>query len=239
MENITGKIHSFESFGTVDGPGIRFVIFMQGCPLQCKYCHNRDTWDATGGTQYPVDTIVQKALRLKPYMEVSNGGITVSGGEPLLQTTFVTELFKKVKEKKIHTALDTSGSLPLNENIQELLHYTDLVLLDIKHIDNQKCIDLTGVPNTNTLNFAKYLSNHEIPIWIRQVLIPGITADEDDLKKLKAFISTLKTVEKVELLPYHNLGKFKWEALGKKYELENVIPPSGEEIKRAKDILGI
>ena len=112
-------------------------------------------------------------------------------------------------------------------------------MLDIKHIDNQKCIDLTGVPNTNTLNFAKYLSNHEIPIWIRQVLIPGITADEDDLKKLKAFISTLKTVEKVELLPYHNLGKFKWEALGKKYELENVIPPSGEEIKRAKDILGI
>ncbi len=239
MENITGKIHSFESFGTVDGPGIRFVIFMQGCPLQCKYCHNRDTWDATGGTKYPVDTIVQKALRLKPYMEVSNGGITVSGGEPLLQTAFVTELFKKVKEKKIHTALDTSGSLPLNENIQELLHYTDLVLLDIKHIDNQKCIDLTGVPNTNTLNFAKYLSNHEIPIWIRQVLIPGITADEDDLKKLKAFISTLKTVEKVELLPYHNLGKFKWEALGKKYELENVIPPSSEEIKRAKDILGI
>lgn len=239
MENITGKIHSFESFGTVDGPGIRFVVFMQGCPLQCKYCHNRDTWDATGGTQYSVDTIVQKALRLKPYMEVSKGGITVSGGEPLLQTAFVTELFKKVKDKKIHTALDTSGSLPLNKTIEELLHYTDLVLLDIKHIDNQKCMDLTGVPNTNTLNFAKYLSDNGIPMWIRQVLIPGITDDENDLKNLKEFISHLKTVEKVELLPYHNLGKFKWEALGKKYELENVMPPSSEEIKRAKDILGI
>lgn len=239
MENITGKIHSFESFGTVDGPGIRFVIFMQGCPLQCKYCHNRDTWDATGGTEYQVDTIVQKALRLKPYIEVSKGGITVSGGEPLLQTAFVTELFKKIKEKKIHTALDTSGSLPLNENIQELLHYTDLVLLDIKHIDNQKCIDLTGLPNTNTLNFAKYLSNTGIPMWIRQVLIPGITDDENDLKKLKTFISGLKTVQKVEILPYHHLGKFKWEALGEKYELADVVPPSGEEIKRAKDILGI
>jgi pyruvate formate lyase activating enzyme len=236
---ITGKIHSFESFGTVDGPGIRFVIFMQGCPLKCKYCHNRDTWDTTGGTVYSVDDVIQKVLRLKPYIETSNGGVTVSGGEPLLQAQFVTALFKKLHDLHIHTALDTSGSLPITEPIKELLKYTDLVLLDIKHIDNQKCIDLTGTPNTNTLNFATYLSENTIPTWIRQVLVPGITDDEKDLHQLKHFISTLESVEKVEILPYHNLGKFKWEELGYKYELENVASPTEEQIKNAKRILNI
>lgn len=236
---LKGRIHSFESFGTVDGPGIRFVIFMQGCPLHCKYCHNRDTWDSSGGTEYSVEDIFKQAMRLKPYITASHGGVTVSGGEPLLQTAFVTELFKQLKQKNIHTALDTSGAFPMNKNIEELLCLTDLVLLDIKHIDNQKCIDLTGVPNTNTLNFARYLSEHSIPIWIRQVLVPGFTDDENDLKKLKAFISTLKTVKKVELLPYHNLGKYKWEKLGIPYALENVAPPTQEQIQRAKDILGI
>lgn len=236
---ITGKIHSFESFGTVDGPGIRFVVFMQGCPLKCKYCHNRDTWDVSKGTEYSVESVMQQVMRLKPYFHVSHGGITVSGGEPLLQTTFVTEFFKQAKQKKIHTTLDTSGSLPLTDKIKELLQYTDLVLLDIKHIDPKKCIDLTGAPNTNTLNFATYLSEHSIPMWIRQVLVPGFTDDEKDLKKLKEFIDTLKTVEKVEILPYHNLGKFKWDKLEEKYSLENVVPPDEEHIKHAKSILGI
>ena len=236
---ITGKIHSFESFGTVDGPGIRFVLFMQGCPLRCKYCHNRDTWDASSGEEYSLESIFKQIIRFKPYMNVSHGGVTISGGEPLLQTQFVTELLKKLKEKKIHTALDTSGSLPISDSIKELLRYTDLVLLDIKHIDNEKCIALTGAPNTNTLNFAKYLSENGIPMWIRQVLIPGFTDDENDLKKLKEFIDTLKTVEKVEILPYHNLGKFKWEQLGVKYELENVVPPTEEQVSRAKTILKI
>ena len=233
------KIHSFESLGTVDGPGIRFVIFMQGCPLKCKYCHNRDTWDTNGGTLYSIDEIMQKVMRLKSYIETSDGGVTVSGGEPLLQVEFATELFKKLKSMNIHTALDTSGSLPVTEKIQELLKYTDLVLLDIKHIDNEKCIKLTGAPNTNTLNFAKYLGEHNIPIWIRQVLVPGFTDDENDLKKLKNFIDTLQSVEKIEILPYHDLGKFKWKELGLKYELENIKPPTQEQILKAKELLNI
>ncbi len=234
-----GRIHSFESFGTVDGPGIRFVIFMQGCPLKCKYCHNRDTWNISGGTEYSIDEVIEKVMRLKPYMNTSHGGVTVSGGEPLLQMPFVTELFKKLKEMKIHTALDTSGNFPISETLKELLTYTDLVLLDIKHINNEKCIDLTGLPNTNTLNFAKFLSQHDIPMWIRQVLVPGITDDEMDLLALKDFIASLKTVKKVEILPYHDLGKFKWAELGLKYELEGVRTATQEDVKRAKNILEI
>ena len=236
---IKGRIHSFESFGTVDGPGIRFVIFMQGCILKCKYCHNRDTWNPKSGTEYSVDEIFEKIMRSKPYIDSSNGGVTVSGGEPLLQAPFITGLFKKLKENNIHTALDTSGALPVSDNIKELLKYTDLVLLDIKHIDNEKCINLTGSPNTNTLAFAQYLSQNNIPAWIRQVLVPGYTDDENDLKKLKEFIYYLKNIEKVEILPYHDLGKFKWKELGLKYELENIKPPTQEEITKVKEILGI
>ena len=150
-----GYIHSFESFGTVDGPGIRYVTFMQGCPLKCKYCHNRDTWEVNIGKQYTVDEVVDRVLRSKPFIESSKGGFTASGGEPLLQSKFLIELFKKLKENNIHTALDTAGSLPINEEIKELLKYTDLVILDIKHIDEQKCIELTGTSNKNELEFAK------------------------------------------------------------------------------------
>ena len=239
MEDFIGKIHSFESFGTVDGPGIRFVVFMQGCPLKCKYCHNRDTWNVNSGTEYTIDEVIQKVMRSRPYFETSNGGVTVSGGEPLLQAPFVLELFKRLKKLGIHTALDTAGSLPISPIIQELLAYTDLVLLDIKHIDNEKAINLVGSPNTNNLNFAQYLSDNHIPMWIRQVLVPDYTDDENDLKKLKEFIDSLNNVEKVEILPYHNLGKYKWEELGVKYELENVHSPAKEEIEKAKKILGI
>ena len=238
MENI-GRIHSFESMGTVDGPGIRFVVFMQGCPLRCKYCHNRDTWDLNGGNEYSLEEILKKAMRSKPFMDASGGGVTISGGEPLLQAKFITELFKKLKSENIHTCLDTAGSLPISDEIKGLLKYTDLVLLDIKHIDNQKSINLVGASNTNNLNFAKYLSDNNIPMWIRQVLIPGYTDDENDLHKLKDFIDTLKTVEKAEILPYHNLGKYKWEVLHEKYELEDVKVPSAEEIKTAEKILKI
>lgn len=213
MDELLGRIHSLETLGTVDGPGIRFVVFMQGCPLKCKYCHNRDTWKINSGKTYTVDELIKKILRSKSYFEASGGGVTVSGGEPLLQVEFVTELFKRLKEKNIHTALDTAGSLPINDKIKELLKYTDLVLLDIKHIDEEKSIDLIGTSNKNNLNFAKYLSNNRIPMWIRQVLVPGYTDDKQDLLKLKEFISSLHSVKKVEILPYHNLGKFKWEKL--------------------------
>ncbi len=234
-----GKIHSIETFGTVDGPGIRFVIFMQGCTLKCKYCHNRDTWKLNSGTPTTIEELVKEILNYKSYMDNSGGGVTVSGGEPLLQTEFVTELFKKLKTLGIHTALDTAGSIPISNEIKELLKYTDLVLLDIKHIDEQKSINLTGFSNKNNLEFAKYLSNINVPVWIRQVLVPRYTDDKFDLQNLKKFIDTLKNVEKIEILPYHNLGKFKWEELGDTYELENVTPPSQEDIDKAKNILGI
>ena len=234
-----GKIHSTESFGTVDGPGIRFVVFMQGCSLKCKYCHNRDTWDTNSGTTISVSELVKEVLKYKTYIDNSNGGVTVSGGEPLLQTEFVTEFFKELKKLNIHTALDTAGSLPISDKIKELLKYTDLVLLDIKHINNEKAINLTGISNKNNLEFAKYLSNINIPVWIRQVLIPGYTDDKFDFIKLKEFLNTLKNVEKVEILPYHDLGKFKWEKLGDKYELENVKSPTNEDIQKAKNLLGI
>ena len=232
-----GYIHSFESFGTVDGPGIRFVVFMQGCPLKCKYCHNRDTWEVGIGKQYEVEEVAKKVLRSRPFMNSSGGGITVSGGEPLLQSEFLLELFQFLKENGVHTAIDTAGSLPVNDKIQKLLEVTDLVILDIKHIDNEKCMELTGQSNKNELDFARYCSEHNIPMWIRQVLVPGYTDDESDLKKTREFIDSLKTVEKIEVLPYHDLGKTKWENMGLVYPLEGVKTPTNETIKRAEEIL--
>ena len=236
---LTCKLHSTESLGTLDGPGIRFVIFFQGCPLHCKYCHNRDTWDVNSKNIVDIDELLNRISRSKPFIQASKGGVTASGGEPLLQAKFVTELFKRLKDMGIHTCLDTAGSLPITKEIEELLKVTDLVLLDIKHIDNQKCIDLVGSPNTNCLNFAKYLSGHNIPMWIRQVLVPGYSDDEKDLLKLKEFIASLKTVEKVEFLPYHDLGKFKWENLGISYPLEGVRTANQDDVDRAKKIIGI
>lgn len=232
------RIHSFESLGAVDGPGVRFVIFMQGCCLKCKYCQNRDTWDIHGGEEYSVDEILEKILRYKNYF-MPNGGVTVSGGEPLLQSKFLIELFTKLKEHSIHTCIDTSGSFDLTCDIKKLIDLTDLFLLDIKCINDEKCIELTGVSNKKELNFAKYLSDNNKPLWIRQVLVPGITNDEQDLLELKNFISSLRTVEKVEVLPYHNLGKFKWEKLDLKYPLEGYRTASSEDVKNAKYILGI
>lgn len=230
------KVHSFESLGTVDGPGIRFVIFLQGCHLKCKYCHNRDTWDINGGSYKSLDEIYEKILRYKPYFESSKGGVTVTGGEPLLQVKFLIELFKKLKKAGIHTCIDTSGIVNLTEDIKELLKLTNLVMLDIKHIDSEKCKDLTGHSNERELKFAKYLSENNIPIWIRQVIIPGITDEEKDIISLKEFIKTLRTVEKIEFLPYHKAGKYKWAELGKKYELANIREATQEDIGRVRKI---
>ena len=233
------KVHSIESFGTVDGPGIRFVLFLQGCHLQCKYCHNRDTWDINGGEYKSVDEIVEKINRYKNYIIPSGGGVTVTGGEPLIQASFVLELFKKLKENGIHTCVDTSAMFALTDGIKEVLKYTDLVLLDIKHIDDEKCKELVGVSNKKELEFARYLSDNNIKMWIRQVLVPGYTDNEQDLLKLKDFLATLKTLEKVQVLPYHNMGKYKWEKLGLEYPLEGVREANQEDIDIAKKILGI
>ena len=234
----TAKIHSFETFGTVDGPGIRFVIFMQGCHLRCKYCHNRDTWNINLGQEKSIQELLDMINRYLPYIKYS-GGVTISGGEPLLQAKFLIPFFKELKKINIHIAIDTSGMFILSDDIKQVLSLTDLVLLDIKHIDENKCKELVGFSNKNELEFAKYLSDNNIPIWIRQVIIPGITDDDQDLIKLRHFISTLKTVEKIELLSYHGMGKFKWESLGLKYELENIPDATQDDIYRAKRILGI
>lgn len=233
------KVHSIESFGTVDGPGIRFVLFLQGCNLECKYCHNRDTWDINGGKYKSLDEIIEKVLEYKNYIIPSGGGVTVTGGEPLLQVKFLIEFFKGLKKEGISTCIDTSGMVEITEDIKEVLKLTDLVLLDIKHIDNEKCKELVGRSNKQELKFAKYLSDNNVKMWIRQVLIPGYTDNEEDLLELKKFIETLRTVEKIQILPYHSIGKYKWEKLGAKYSLENVREATSEDVERAKKILKI
>ena len=232
------KVHSIESFGTVDGPGIRFVLFLQGCHLQCKYCHNRDTWNMNGGEYKSLDDIFEKIMKYKNYI-YPNGGVTVTGGEPLLQVKFLIELFEKLKKENIHTCIDTSGMVALTDDIKKLLSLTDLVLLDIKHIDSEKFKNLVGFNNEKELAFARYLSDNNIHMWIRQVLVPGYTDDELDLLKLKDFISSLNTVDKVEILPYHDMGRYKWEKLGLKYELDGVRVANDDDVKRAKNLLGI
>ncbi len=236
-----GRVHSFESFGTVDGPGIRYVVFLQGCPLRCKYCHNPDTWGA-GGKEYTALQVVTQALRYKNYFG-EKGGVTVTGGEPLLQIDFVIELFTLLKAQGIHTCVDTSGITfragdeASVEQHRKLLEVADLFLLDIKHIDDEKCKALTGRSNENTLAFAKFLSDNNKPTWIRQVLVPDLTDDESDLIKTREFIDGLRSVEKVEVLPYHTMGEVKYEKLGIEYPLKGVKTPTKERVAGAKRIL--
>ncbi len=245
MENkeIKGIIHSVESFGSVDGPGVRYIIFLQGCHMRCRYCHNPDTWamkDKNSYEETPAETL-KKALRYRSYWK-DNGGITVSGGEALLQLDYVTELFRLAKAEGVHTTLDTSGNPftreePFFSKFNELMKYTDLFLLDIKHIDSEKHKALTHWDNSNILDLARYLSDNGKKMWIRHVLVPGYTDDEEDLEKLRDFVKSLKTVDRFEILPYHTLGVFKWKELGMDYTLEDVAPPTGEQIERANNIL--
>ncbi|MGN0600001.1 MAG: pyruvate formate-lyase-activating protein [Oscillospiraceae bacterium] len=243
MNEIKGMIHSIESFGSADGPGVRYIFFLKGCPMRCKYCHNPDTWGSSALLEeLTPQQAYEKAARYKPYWK-NGGGITVSGGEALLQIDFVTELFKIAKEHGVNTCLDTSGqpftrSEPKFSKFKELIKYTDLFLLDIKEIDNEKHKELTGCSNESILDFARFLSDEGKNMWIRYVLVPTVTNDKEDLEKTRAFIDTLKTVERVEVLPYHTLGVFKWENLGIKYGLEGVPTPTSEEVKEAKEILG-
>jgi len=235
---IKGRIHSFESFGTVDGPGIRFVIFMQGCPFRCLYCHNPDTWSNESGTIYSVDEVFNKIKRFVPYFKNSGGGITVSGGEPLLQPKFITQLFKKCKEEGIHTTVDTNGFVDNNSDIiNVLLDYTDLVLLDIKHIDKEKHKSLTGSTNEKVLKFAQHLDKRKISVWLRYVIVPGITDLESDVKKLGKFIGTLSNIENIELLPFHKIGEYKWKELGLDYKLNDTPTANENVIEKVRKIL--
>lgn len=217
--------------------GIRYIVFLQGCLLRCKYCHNRDTWDARMGKWVETDDIIEKILRCKPFIDASGGGVTVSGGEALLQPEFVYELFTKLHEHGIHTCIDTSGFVELTPNVKKALKVADLVLLDIKHINSKKCKELTGMPNKNNIAFAKYLNEKNIPVWIRQVLVPGYTDAEEDLIEMKKFVNTLHNVQKIEFLPYHNLAKYKWTNLGKEYPLEGVRMANEKDVLRAKKII--
>ena len=236
--NILGNVHSIETFGTVDGPGIRMVIFMQGCPMRCKYCHNPDTWNTSNNKLMSVDDILNKYNGVKEFLR--NGGITVSGGEPLLQIDFITELFKAAKLKNIHTALDTSGILFDINNTQkydELIKYSDLILLDIKHINDEEHKKLTLHSNKSVLNFAKYLSDNNVPVWIRHVVVKSITFNEEYLKELGKFISNLKNVKAIEVLPYHDMAKEKYKNLNIDYSLENEPNLTKEEALYAKKII--
>lgn len=238
--DIKGYVHSLETFGLVDGPGVRFVVFLQGCSMRCQFCHNPETWHS-GGEEWTAEKLWQKAYRYKQYWK-SNGGVTVSGGEPLLQIDFLIEFFKLAKKAGVHTALDTAGQ-PFStdqawlEKFKTLMEYTDLVLLDLKQMDDEGHKTLTGRTNSNILEMAKWLSDNGTKMWIRHVLVPNLTDDEDDLQKMQQFISTLKTVERVEVLPYHTLGLAKWVKLGMDYPLDGVKVPTEEQVKRAEEIL--
>jgi len=239
---VTGLVHSTESFGAVDGPGIRYLIFLKGCPMRCRYCHNADTWGAGGGTRMSAAQLLDKAERYKSYWK-GGGGITVSGGEALLQIDFLNELMGEAKRRGIHTALDTSGQPftreePFFSKFRELMEHTDLVLLDIKEIDDAAHRALTGCPNRSILDCARYLSEIGKSVWIRYVLVPGLTDASDHLRRTRAFLDTLGNVEKVEVLPYHSLGAYKWKELGLTYTLDDVPAPTEAQIAAAQEILG-
>ncbi|MFV0381493.1 MAG: pyruvate formate-lyase-activating protein [Breznakia sp.] len=237
------RIHSFESFGTVDGPGVRFVVFLQGCPLRCLYCHNPDSWKVYAGDEYSVDDVFQEIMKYKNY--IRNGGVTLSGGEPLLQIEFAIALFKKLKKEGLHTCVDTSGITFQQDNVavvkqfEELLKVTDLFLLDVKHIDLQKHQKLTGASNQNPQAFAHFLDTHQKPMWIRYVLVPGISDEEKDIVKLKTYLDSFSNITRVEVLPYHTMGISKYEQMNMKYPLSDVQSPTKDELEKVKTLLGV
>ncbi len=237
-----GLIHSLETFGTVDGPGVRFVVFFQGCPMRCLYCHNPDSWHLKDGQEMSADEIIARFERNRSFYRT--GGITATGGEPMVQMDFLIELFEKAKAKGIHTCLDTSGILfpadpdsEVYEKIERLMKVTDLVMLDIKHINDTKHHSLTGQSNRLILAFARYLNAIEKPVWIRHVVVPGITYQKEHLIKLGEFLKTLSNIEKIEVLPYHTMGKAKYENLGYDYPLADTPQLTKEQAKEAKEII--
>ena len=238
---MNGFIHSTESFGTVDGPGVRFVIFLQGCPMRCQYCHNPDTWKMNAGSVRSAQSLIQEYERNKAFY--AKGGITVTGGEALMQIDFLLELFALAKDKGIHTCLDTSGityrpgQSNYNDKLDKLMTLTDLVMLDIKHIDPEGHRALTAQPNDGILAFAKYLAEKKVPVWIRHVVVPGITDDPGQLTRLGAFIGGLPNVQALDVLPYHIMGVSKYKELGLDYPLKGVEPATADQAKKAKQII--
>lgn len=235
---VKGRIHSTESFGTVDGPGVRFVVFFQGCPLRCQYCHNPDTWDFSGGIETNAEQLMKEYDSYKEFLQ--SGGITATGGEPLAQPEFLAEFFSLAKSKGVHTCLDTSAGCynpKEHQAIDEALKYTDLVMLDIKHIDNEAHKELTGIGNDHILKFANHLSELGIPIWIRHVVVPGITDKRESLFRLGIFISGLKTLKALDVLPYHDMAKNKYKELNIEYPLENISPLPKNEAVLAREII--
>lgn len=238
---VKGNIHSIETFGSVDGPGVRYVLFLKGCRLRCAFCHNADTWEMASEDQRSAEEVIHHALRYRSYWG-TDGGITVSGGEPLLQMDFLIELFTLAKQNQIHTCIDTAGEPFENspewmEKFNTLMSLTDLLLVDIKHIDEKKHTRLTGKSNTNILEMFRYLDTIGKPVWVRQVLVPGWTDDREDLEKTREFLDSLHNIQKVEVLPYHSMGAYKWEKLGLQYPLKDINPPSDESVKMAESIL--
>ena len=235
---MNGFIHSTESFGTVDGPGVRFVVFLQGCPMRCQYCHNPDTWKMNTGSIRSAQSLIQEYERNAAFY--SKGGITVTGGEALMQIDFLLELFGLAKQKNIHTCLDTSGityrpgASSYNEKLDALMEVTDLVMLDIKHIDPEGHKALTGHDNAGILAFAKYLEEKQVDVWIRHVVVPGITDDEGQLTRLGIFLGTLSNIKALDVLPYHIMGVAKYDQLGMEYPLKGVPPATKEQAAKAK-----
>jgi len=240
-KEIVGYVHSLESFGSVDGPGIRYVIFLSGCAMRCQYCHNPDTWNMRTGNPYTAAELLEKAVKYRPYWG-SKGGITISGGDPFLQMDFLIDLCQKAKAEGVHIAIDTSGNPftrkePWFGKFKDLMKNTDLILLDIKHMNLEQHKLLTGFTNENILDMARYLSEIGKPVWLRHVLVPERSDKDEYLQELGQFISTLNNVEKVQILPYHTLGVSKWKELGMEYPLAGIDPPTQERIENAKRIL--
>lgn len=231
-----GYIHSYESFGAVDGPGLRFVVFMSGCPMRCLYCHNPDTWKQNRDNKVTPDELIEKIIPYKNF--IANGGVTVSGGEPLMQAEFCEEFILKCKRNKLHTAIDTSGIIPLSASAKAI-ELADLILLDIKDIDDNDCITLTGHSNKNALETLDYCEKIGKPVWIRHVILPQYTLKPDKLKRLAQYLKPFKCIQKIELLPYHTIGKYKWDELNLNYKLEGIEPPSDEDVNEAKRIFGL
>jgi len=230
-----GWIHSYESCAIGDGPGIRFAVFLQGCPLRCRFCHNPDTWRAHAGRAATVDEVMTEVRKYRSYMRFSNGGVTLTGGEPLLQPDFSAALLSSCKAEGLHTVMDTAGHAPA-DSVRHVLDATDIVLHDIKSIDPEQHLWLTGWPIEPVLDFARRLAELGKTMWIQHVLVPGITARDDLLERLAAFVATLPTVEQVEILPFHKLGEYKWHALGLEYALSGTPPATAEQVARATAI---